>query len=414
MGCGSCSTGACGSTVVAPKGCKSNGYCISGGCNKRNSFDWLGNMSLPKSQRFNVVEVKFKGGRKDFFRNEEMLDLTTGDPVVVEINRGYHIGYVSLQGELVRLQMKKKNTLNNNKIRKIYRVAHRNDLEKFEELQQKDLPTLHTARSIIKEMKLVMKLSEVEFQADGKRATFYYSADDRVDFRELVYVLASKFMTRIEMRQISLREEASRIGGIGSCGRELCCSTWLTNFKSVNASAARYQDLSLNVARIYGQCGRLKCCLNYELETYLDALIDIPKIGVPLQLENGVAVLQKVDIFKKILWFSLKNDSNWQPVGVERVKKVLALNKKGIKASSLVENIETERTGIGKRKENKGNKKHLQASTSDKSSKKKLRKPVKQTTHSGKTKKGTQRLIQQKRRLYDLSKKHRGKDESKL
>lgn len=292
-----------------------------------NAFDWLGNMELPGVDMFDVVEVRFKGGRKEFFKNQQRLFLTTGDPIVVEMQSGYHVGYVSLQGELVRLQMKKKKVAENTALPIIYRVATDKDLERLEDIKKREMPTMFRTRQIIEQLDLGMKLSDVEFQADNSKATFYYSADDRVDFRELIKILAGEFKIRVEMRQISLRQEAGRIGGIGSCGRELCCSTWLTDFKSVSTSAARYQNLSLNPSKLSGQCGRLKCCLNYELETYQDALIDIPQVKSPLRTQQGEAKLQKVDIFKKILWFSVEKDNNWYPVEAERVAMIQELNK---------------------------------------------------------------------------------------
>jgi cell fate regulator YaaT (PSP1 superfamily) len=353
MACGSCScgSGGCGtgtknidgrqsagrqSANIGTKvsGCRSNGTCGTSGCNKLNVFDWLGNMELPSHQRFNTVEVRFKGGRKEFFRNNDNLDLEIGDPVIVDVPNGYHLGYVSLRGELVRLQILKKKTKDDD-IRDIYRKASTRDLEKFGEVQTKEMATMYRAREIIQETKLQMKLSDVEYQADNTKATFYYSADDRIDFRELIKVLAGEFKVRIEMRQISLRQEASRLGGIGVCGRELCCSTWLTEFKSVSTAAARYQNLSLNPSKLSGQCGRLKCCLNYELETYLDALVDIPKVEKPLLTTQGNANLQKTDIFKKIMWFSYDTESTWYPLSTERVKEILVLNEQG----KLIENL---------------------------------------------------------------------------
>ncbi|MGV3585455.1 MAG: PSP1 domain-containing protein [Adhaeribacter sp.] len=293
-------------------------------------------MDLPTSfEEFDIVEVRFKGGRKDFFRNSNNLILTTGDPVVVEVPNGYHVGYVSLKGELVRLQMLKKKVDNNEEIRNIYRIANEKDLDKFALVKDLESSTMYRARGIIQELDLKMKLSDVEYQADRSKATFYYSADDRVDFRDLIRKLADEFKVRVEMRQISLRHEAGRLGGIGSCGRELCCSTWLSDFKSVSTTAARYQNLSLNPSKLSGQCGRLKCCLNYELETYLDALKDIPTITKPLQLQKGDAILQKTDIFKRVMWFGFKNDNNWYPAPVERVKEILELNSKGIVVESL-------------------------------------------------------------------------------
>lgn len=334
-GCKSCGTTSIDGAVA---GCNNNGGCLTGGCNKMNVFDWLSNMDLPTIDKFNLVEVRFKGGRKEFFRNINGLDLTTGDPVIIDVPNGHHLGYVSLQGELVRLQMQKKKIKDDDNIRSIYRIANQKDIEKYEEVKQRELPTLFRTRQIINDMKLDMKLSDVEYQADNSKATFYYSADDRVDFRELIKMLAGEFKIRVEMRQISLRQEAGRLGGIGSCGRELCCSTWLADFKSVSTTAARYQNLSLNPSKLSGQCGRLKCCLNYELETYMEALKEIPTVDKPLLTEKGEAKLQKTDIFRKIMWFGYDKENSWYPVNVDRVSEVLELNKKGTVPVSLLEN----------------------------------------------------------------------------
>ncbi|MDX5423038.1 MAG: Signal peptidase-like protein [Hymenobacteraceae bacterium] len=294
-------------------------------------------MDIPTSfEEFDIIEIRFKGGRKDFFRNTNRLDLTTGDAVVVDVPNGHHIGFVSLKGELVRLQMLKKKVDNNEEIRSIYRIANERDMEKFQEVRDLEATTMYRSREIIQMLGLKMKLSDVEYQADKSKATFYYSADDRVDFRDLIKKLAEEFKVRIEMRQISLRHEAGRLGGIGSCGRELCCSTWLTDFKSVSTTAARYQNLSLNPSKLSGQCGRLKCCLNYELETYMEALKDIPTVNRPLQTKQGDAMLQKTDIFKKMMWFGYRGDNNWYPVPVERVHEILELNSKGIAVETLL------------------------------------------------------------------------------
>ncbi len=338
MGCKSCSTGSCGTrnNEGAVSGCKNNGACGTGGCNKMNVFDWLSNMDMPTFNKFNIVEVKFKGGRKDYFRNTSGVDLYAGDPVIVDVPNGHHLGFVSLQGELVRLQMLKKSIKDDENVRVIYRKATDKDLEKHEQAIARDLPTMYRTREIIKDLKLDMKLSDVEFQSDNTKAIFYYSSDDRVDFRELIKVLAGEFKVRVEMKQISLRQEASRVGGIGVCGRELCCSTWLTDFKNVTTAAARYQNLSLNPVKLSGQCGRLKCCLNYELETYMDALKDIPTIEKPLITTKGDALLQKTDIFKRVMWFGYRGEeSNWIPVTVDKVQEILALNEKGIFPPSL-------------------------------------------------------------------------------
>jgi cell fate regulator YaaT (PSP1 superfamily) len=300
-------------------------------------------MDLPTAfEEFDIVEVRFKGGRKDFYRNINKLELVTGDPVVVDVPNGHHIGHVSLKGELVRLQMLKKKVENGDEIRTIYRVANERDLEKFNEVRDLEGTTMFRARSIIHELNLRMKLSDVEYQADRSKATFFYSADDRVDFRDLIKKLAEEFKVRIEMRQISLRHEAGRLGGIGSCGRELCCSTWLTDFKSVSTTAARYQNLSLNPSKLSGQCGRIKCCLNYELETYMEALKDIPTVSRPLQTQQGDAFLQKTDIFKKMMWFGYRGDNNWYPVPVERVQEILNQNAKGVVVDALLIQVQEE------------------------------------------------------------------------
>ncbi|MBC8155197.1 MAG: Signal peptidase-like protein [Bacteroidetes bacterium] len=337
MSCKSCSTGGCGSKsdstgsqeTASVAGC-SSGSCGTGGCNKMNSFDWLSDMDLPLSQRFDVAEVKFKGGRKEYYRNVHQLELTTGDYVVVEMPTGYHLGAVSMQGELVRLQLKRKNVVVNDDTKVIHRLATPRDMEKHEQAVTRDLPSLYRAREIIRDLKLNMKLSDIEYQSDNTKATFFYSSEERVDFRELIKMLAGEFKIRIEMRQISLRQEAGRLGGIGSCGRELCCSTWLTDFKNITTSAARYQNLSLNPAKLSGQCGRLKCCLNYELETYMDALRDIPSVDKALETQKGKAYLQKTDIFRRIMWFGFGTESTWHPVPMTRVAEILELNKQGI------------------------------------------------------------------------------------
>lgn len=342
----SCACGTSKGGKVA--GCKNNGACGTGGCNKMNVFDWLSNMEMPVQDKFHVAEIRFKNGRKDFFRNSDKLTLVTGDAVVVESATGHHVGHVSLQGELVRLQMQKKKVANDEEIKKIYRVATQKDLEKFEEVKKRESPSLFRTREIIHQLKLNMKLSDVEYQADNTKATFFYSAEDRVDFRELIKILAGEFKVRVEMRQISLRQEAGRLGGIGVCGRELCCSTWLGDFKNVATSAARYQNLSLNPSKLSGQCGRLKCCLNYELETYMEALKDIPEIEGALLTEKGEARLQKTDIFRKIMWFGYKEENTWYPINVRRVNEILELNRAGKKPASLEVNEEEAKIPVAK------------------------------------------------------------------
>jgi cell fate regulator YaaT (PSP1 superfamily) len=337
MGCstGGCSTGSNG----VPGGCNNNGSCGTGGCNKLNVFDWLANMELPGGQAaFDIVEIRFKNSRKDFYRNVNNLPLMVGDVVAVEASPGHDMGVVSISGELVRLQMKKKGVLTTSEdIKKVYRKAKPTDIEKWQEAQGLEQATMYRARTIAIKLNLQMKISDVEYQGDKTKAIFYYTADDRVDFRELIKVLADEFKVRIEMRQIGARQEAGRLGGIGSCGRELCCSTWLTDFRSVSTSAARYQQLSLNPMKLAGQCGKLKCCLNYELDSYLDALKDFPEVNnVKLETEKGRAFHQKTDIFKRTMFFSYTNEpDNFIPLSVDRVKEVIEMNKTGIKPADL-------------------------------------------------------------------------------
>ncbi|MFC2123998.1 stage 0 sporulation family protein [Bacteroidota bacterium] len=332
-GCEICTTNS--ETKIVP-GCMNNGSCQTG---HMDVFDWLSHMDIPAKDVYDVVEVRFKSGRKDYYKNSQQIKIIAGDAVVVDVPNGHHIGYVSLTGELVRLQLKKKNISEEEGLRGIYRIATQRDLEKFQNFQERELSTMYRSREIIEELELSMKLTDVEFQADNTKATFFYSAEERVDFRELIKILASEFKIRIEMRQISLRQEAGRIGGIGSCGREVCCSTWLTDFKSVSTSAARYQNLSLNPGKLSGQCGRLKCCLNYELATYMEALSDLPDIEIPLLTSMGEANLQKTDIFKKVLWFGYEGENSWIPVPAGRVLEILELNKKGKRPETLLEDI---------------------------------------------------------------------------
>ncbi|WP_138992664.1 regulatory iron-sulfur-containing complex subunit RicT [Larkinella sp. C7] len=388
MGCKSCTTGGCGTKTAtgAVGGCKNNGACGTGGCNKMNVFDWLSNMETPSTRRYDAaVEVKFKGGRKEYYRNPHQIDLTTGDYVVCEMQTGYHIGCVSLQGELVRLQMLKKNIPFSDDLKVIHRVASQKDLEKHEQAIARDLTTMYRTREVVKELKLNMKLSDVEYQSDNTKATFYYSSDERVDFRELIKILAAEFKIRVEMRQISLRQEAGRLGGIGSCGRELCCSTWLTDFKNITTSAARYQNLSLNPSKLSGQCGRLKCCLNYELETYVDALRDIPQVEKPLETQKGRASLQKTDIFRRIMWFGYSTESTWYPLPIARVMEIQELNKKGIIPESfdLLEPMaERKETAKGLNSLNSDLEK-LDKKFSDRSDRKKKRKKKKPSSGGG-------------------------------
>lgn len=340
MGCGSCSSGGgCGSNTTGstPAGCQNNGSCMTSGCNKLDVYDWLSDMDLPSNYKpFNIVEVRFKGSRKDFYINTDNLYLEMGEMVAVEPSTGgYDIGHVSLTGELVRLQLKKNNIKLESVEKKIYRKATETDVQKFEAAKELEWETMHKARKLALDLGLSMKISDVDYQGDKTKATFYYTAEGRVDFRELIKRMAESFRIRIEMRQIGMRQEASRLGGIGSCGRELCCSTWLTDFKTVSTSAARYQNLSLNTLKLAGQCGKLKCCLNYELDSYMDALKYIPTNVDRLDTEAGTAYLQKTDIFKKVMWYSYQGVENWIPVEIDKVKEFSETNKEGKKIQDL-------------------------------------------------------------------------------
>jgi cell fate regulator YaaT (PSP1 superfamily) len=336
MGCSSCSTG--GGT---PKGCKNNGTCSSGGCDKLGVFDWLANMQLPNGKsQFDIIEIRFKNSRKSFFRNLKGLTLNVGDVVVVEGSPGYDVGVVSIVGELARIQLQKKApSFKTHEARQILRHASQEEIDKWVDVRGKEDKTMHGAREIAIRLKLDMKISDVEYQGDGSKATFYYTAEGRVDFRELIKELAEKFRIRIEMRQIGARQESARLGGIGSCGRELCCSTWLTDFRSVSTSAARYQQLSLNPQKLAGQCGKLKCCLNYELDMYLDALKDFPSTEIRLHTEKGSAVHIKTDVFKRLMWYLHQTDAPTGPAIIalspERVKEIIALNKEKKKPADL-------------------------------------------------------------------------------
>lgn len=312
---------------------------MTNGCNKLDVYDWLSHMDMPTNYiPFNIVEVRFKGSRKDFYINQDNLYLEMGEPVAVETaTGGYDIGFVSLTGELVRLQLKKNKVDPNSVERKIFRKATNNDMDKYQAAKDLEWETMHRARKLALDLGLSMKLSDVDYQGDKTKATFYYTAEGRVDFRELIKKMAEAFRIRIEMRQIGMRQEASRLGGIGSCGRELCCSTWLTDFKTVSTAAARYQNLSLNTLKLAGQCGKLKCCLNYELDTYMDALKDIPNDIDRLETKRGTARLQKTDIFRRLMWFSFPEDENWIPLEIDQVRIIAEGNKEGIKPDDLVE-----------------------------------------------------------------------------
>lgn len=335
MGCGSCGTaGGC-----SPKGCKNNGTCGTTGCNKLNVYDWLSDVALPEDYKpFNVLEIRFKGSRKEFYKNNSSLELYTGDAVVVDSENGYDVGHVSVSGELVRLQMKKRGIAeNSDQIKNIQRKASEKDIEKYLEAKYREAKVLERARTIALELNLEMKLSDIEIQGDNRKVIFFYTAEGRVDFRELIRKYADEFKLRIEMRQIGYRQEAARLGGIGSCGRELCCSTWLTDFKLVNTSAARYQNLSINMLKLSGQCGKLKCCLNFELDTYMDALQEFPKARtVKIDTVAGPALMQKTDILKKLTWFSYEDKPAWICLPLEKANEYLKMNENGQKAPELI------------------------------------------------------------------------------
>ncbi|WP_298517152.1 regulatory iron-sulfur-containing complex subunit RicT [uncultured Kordia sp.] len=336
MSCNSCSTGKDGQ----PRGCKNNGTCGTDSCNKLTVFNWLSNMSLPSNQApFDCIEVRFKNSRKHFYRNTENLTLSIGDIVATEASPGHDVGIVTLTGELVRVQMRKKKvSLESEEIKKVYRKASQKDIDVWSRARDREEAIKKRSRELAIALGLQMKISDVEFQGDGSKATFYYTAEDRVDFRQLIKDMAKAFSIRIEMRQIGFRQEAARLGGIGSCGRELCCSTWLTDFRSVNTAAARYQQLSLNPQKLAGQCGKLKCCLNFELDAYLEALQQFPKSDVKLYTEKGTAVCQKTDIFKGHIWYAYEGEwMNWHKLTTEQANEIIELNTKKEKVISLEE-----------------------------------------------------------------------------
>jgi cell fate regulator YaaT (PSP1 superfamily) len=343
MACGGCSSGRGCSTATSGKTGEAGvaTSCSTGGCNKMNVFDWLSDMALPPGQKpFDVVEVRFKNNRKEFFRNVNDLPLAMGDVIAVESSPGHDIGTVSLSGELVKNQLKRKNVnAADPSMKKVYRKAKQNDIDKWMEAQAQEKGTLVKAREFAIRLGLQMKIGDVEYQGDKTKAIFYYTADDRVDFRELIKVMAEEFRVRIEMRQIGARQEAARLGGIGSCGRELCCSTWLTDFRSVTTSAARYQQLSLNPLKLAGQCGKLKCCLNYELDSYLDALKDFPE-AVDIETVRGRARHQKTDIFKGLMFYTFFDEPDqFIPVPNYRAKELIEMNKRGEKPEVLIEKV---------------------------------------------------------------------------
>lgn len=301
-------------------------------------FNYLSNMEFPADHAVSsYVEVQFKGTRKGFYEWEGEGVLSKGVPVAVESDHGFDIGTVSLSGDLVPIQMsRRKVEPTSSDIKKVMRLAADKDVDTWQKQIEREQETMVKARKLAREMKLAMKVSDVEYQGDGTKAIFYYTSEERVDFRELIRKLAAEFNIRVEMKQIGSRQEAGRLGGIGTCGRELCCSTWLTDFRSVTTKAARYQQLSLNPAKLAGQCGKLKCCLNYELDSYVDALKEFPSLKTKLQTAKGTAHPQKIDIFRGVMWFTYRDDpSNFIMLSVDTVKEIIELNKKGEKPAAL-------------------------------------------------------------------------------
>ena len=332
IGC-SCSTG-----KGEVSGCKTTGGCASGGCNRHNTYDWITALGIRDALPFEVVEVSFKNGsRKEFFKNPAFTRATTGDWVVVEVSSGgFDVGKVSLSGELVRLQMKRKRVKSDARLLPVVRKAHERDLERLQEVRQLEKTIMVQARTIARALDLDMKVGDVEFQGDGRKCTFFYTADGRVDFRELIRHYAKEFKVKIEMRQIGARQESARIGGLGNCGRELCCSTWLTEFKSVNTAAARYQNLAINQTKLSGMCGRLKCCLNYELDSYIDALEDFPDRADRLKTAAGMTILIKTDVFKRLMFYTYAEDrGKLYPLHVDQVWEALDMLKQGKAPGSL-------------------------------------------------------------------------------
>jgi cell fate regulator YaaT (PSP1 superfamily) len=347
MGCSSCGSG--GGT---PRGCKNNGTCSSGGCNKLEVYDWLANVALPNGQTpYDIVELRFKNSRKAFYRNTKAFSLQAGDVVVVEASPGFDVGVVSVVGELARIQVGKKEPgFKINEAKKVMRIATQDDIDNWIKARALEKDVMYSSRTLAVNLGLEMKISDVEYQGDLTKAVFYYTAEGRVDFRQLIKDMADAFKIRIEMRQIGARQEASRLGAIGSCGRELCCSTWLTDFRSVSTSAARYQQLSLNPQKLAGQCGKLKCCLNYELDMYLEALKAFPKSDVKIYTEKGTAYHVKTDVFKQQMWFGYSGEaaigSGLMMLSPDRVKEIIAMNKDGVKPKDLTEFIQKEKVEV--------------------------------------------------------------------
>lgn len=330
MGCGSCALKAvCG---TRESGCGGNGGCGSSrkgtsACPSMHVYDWLTDMNVASPKMtYDLVEVTFKGGRKGFYRNKAALDLQTGDYVIVAADRGVDFGTVHMSGELVRIRVRSKGLDENTEFPEIVRIANLDDIEQWEKNKEEETETFLIGRKSIDRMNLPMKLVDVEWQFDHSKVTFYFTAEHRVDFRQLVRDLASKFRTRVELRQIGARDEAARIGGIGSCGRELCCSTWLQEFKPVSTQAAKIQNLPLNPVRLSGQCGRLKCCLNYELEQYMSALEEFPRVDTTITTAYGRGVIQKLDIFHQMVWIQYQ-DGTWEDKPLETVREILGVEE---------------------------------------------------------------------------------------
>ncbi len=355
MGCAGCAvgnrkeaTGGCSS------GCGSSG-CGTGGCNRFNTHDWLSDMELPEHDSFDLVEISFKNGsRKGFFHRASHVQVHFGEQVIVDAEGGYDIGQISLTGELVKLQMKKRNVKPNTTFGNVIRKANPADLDKLTAIRKNEPNVMLQARVIARLLDLDMKLGDVEFQADGRKATFYYTADGRIDFRELIRQYAKEFKVKIEMRQIGARQEAARVGGLGSCGRELCCSTWLTDFKSVNTSAARYQNLAINQVKLSGQCGRLKCCLNFELDAYMEAFDTFPKNADKIKTHKGEFFVIKTDIFKGLMYYMArqpKGPALHRTLTTKQVKALVERIAKGENIFDLLSDTEMESAATARRQQ---------------------------------------------------------------
>ncbi len=308
------------------------------GCNKLDSFNWLSEIPCSPVES-DVVEIRFKNTRKGFYRNVNSLRLEIGDVVAVEASPGHDIGRIAMVGPLLCEQLKRlKSVPQADDLKKVYRKAKAVDIQKWDEAKKLEVPTMLRSRQISEELKLNMKIGDVEYQGDKTKAIFYYIADERVDFRQLIKVLADEFKVRIEMRQIGARQEAGRIGGIGSCGRELCCATHITNFTSITTTHAKYQELSLNPQKLAGQCSKLKCCLNFEFDCYVDAQRTFPPRETALELSDGTMYFQKMEVHKNIFWYTSDPHlpTNLVAVPVERVREIQALNRRGLKPDKLL------------------------------------------------------------------------------